>query len=314
MYSVAKKFSLSIVLLLFTNFAFGQQLNKYYLSYIEKYHQLAIKQQKKHGIPASIILAQGLLESSAGQSQLSRLSNNHFGIKCNSDWNGETISWDDDERNECFRKYRNVADSYEDHSLFLKNRPRYASLFQLDKTDYQGWAHGLKKAGYATDPTYAYKLISLIENYNLNRFDKQIFNENFAERMEIQINTSIPQHIQKVSDYVTHKKLKNNGVPYVMAVPCDTYANIAQEFNMSEETLRNYNEVSATTTLQPGEKVYIRPKKNKAAKNYPVHVVQEGESMHDIAQFYGIKTEKLYKMNQLPFTEGAQVGQVLKLR
>jgi hypothetical protein len=133
-----------------------------------------------------------------------------------------------------FLKIRYVADSYEDHSLFLKNRSRYASLFQLDKTDYQGWAHGLKKAGYATDPTYAYKLISLIENYNLNRFDKQIFNENFAERMEIQINTSIPQHIQKVSDYVTHKKLKNNGVPYVMAVPCDTYANIAQEFNMSE--------------------------------------------------------------------------------
>lgn len=283
-------------------------------AYINMYKEIAVREMLRSGIPASITLAQGCLESDNGNSPLAKKSNNHFGIKCKSDWKGERSFHDDDEKNECFRKYKNVADSYEDHSLFLKNRPRYAFLFQLDKTDYQGWAHGLKKAGYATDPTYAYKLISLIENYNLNRFDKQIFDNNYAERMEIQINTSIPQTIQKVSDYVTHKKFKNNGVPYVIAVPCDTYANIAQEFNLSEETLRSYNEVSATTALQPGEKVYIRPKKNKASKNYPVHVVQAGESMHDIAQFYGIKTEKLYKMNHIPFTEGAQVGQVLKLR
>jgi len=299
-----KKIKWLLSFILFCGFANSQVQNKAYLTYIEKYHSLAEKQQKLHNIPASIILAQGLLESSAGQSYLSQRANNHFGIKCNNDWTGETIYWDDDEKNECFRRYKSVSESYEDHSLFLKKRQRYAFLFQLDPTDYQGWAFGLKNAGYATDPAYAYKLISIIENYNLQRFDK-------AEFKEATIATS---DIYRLSAYISHKVFKNNGVPYVVATPCDTYENIAEEFSLEEERLRNYNEVDAEAELIAWEKVYIRPKKNKASKNHPIHVVQEGESMHSIAQEYGIKTEKLYKLNHLPYTEGARVGQVLKLR
>ena len=145
--------------------SFGQSLDANYLAYIEKYHTIAIRQQKLHGIPASIILAQGLLESGAGRGRLAVEANNHFGIKCH-DWTGDRIYHDDDERNECFRKYRHASESYEDHSLFLVNRSRYRNLFQLNPTDYVAWAHGLKAAGYATDPAYAQKLISLIERYN----------------------------------------------------------------------------------------------------------------------------------------------------
>ena len=147
----------------------AQNRNQAYLSYIDQYYKLAIKQQKEHNIPASIVLAQGLLESGAGLSDFAKQSNNHFGIKCNNDWTGATIYHDDDSKGECFRKYDKVLDSYEDHALFLKNRQRYAFLFYLSSSDYEGWAHGLKKAGYATDPTYAFKLISIIEDYNLHR-------------------------------------------------------------------------------------------------------------------------------------------------
>ena len=142
---------------------FSQAQSQAYLNYIQTYYNLAITQQKEYGIPASITLAQGLLESGAGQSEFVKNSNNHFGIKCH-EWTGDKIYHDDDAKGECFRKYDQVIDSYEDHSLFLKNKPRYAFLFELSPTDYQGWAHGLKKAGYATDPSYAYILISIIEN------------------------------------------------------------------------------------------------------------------------------------------------------
>ena len=168
-----KRLALSFVLLFSGMWAVSQNLslNKDYLDYIEKYYQLAVRQQKEYGIPASITLAQGLLESSAGKSTFAVNTNNHFGIKCH-DWKGDTYYMDDDEKNECFRKYDKVIDSYEDHSSYLKSKPRYSSLFQLNPTDYKGWAAGLKKAGYATDPSYATKLITLIENYQLNRFDQ----------------------------------------------------------------------------------------------------------------------------------------------
>ena len=148
----------------------AQTKSSSYLSYIEKYHSIAVRQQAEHGIPASIVLAQGLLESGAGNSELALSSNNHFGIKC-TDWKGERVYHNDDFDGECFRKYDNVLESYEDHALFLKNRSRYASLFTLNKTDYKGWAYGLRKAGYATDPAYGSKLITIIENYNLHQYD-----------------------------------------------------------------------------------------------------------------------------------------------
>lgn len=138
--------------------------------YIRMYEKLAIRQMKKHGIPASITLAQGILESANGNSDLARNANNHFGIKCTTDWGGKSYYKDDDEPNSCFRKYPNVESSYEDHSDFLK-RKRYAALFSLKRTDYKGWAHGLKKAGYATNPKYPELLINLIERYSLYKYD-----------------------------------------------------------------------------------------------------------------------------------------------
>jgi len=235
--------------------------NQAYLSYIEQYHQLAQRQQKEHGIPASIVLAQGLLESGAGQSEFAKKSNNHFGIKCN-DWTGETIYHDDDKKGECFRKYNQVLDSYEDHAIFLKSRSRYAFLFNLDSSDYEGWAYGLKKAGYATDPSYAYKLISIIDNYNLHQYDvsggdnlPKVFlaSKNSRVASEKRVNQGSMGTINAV---VVHPLFMVNKVKFVTALPGDTYVGIADEFNMSEERLRNYNEVNSSSNLKVGMRVF----------------------------------------------------------
>lgn len=161
-------------LLLFVSLSLSAQIkvNQTTQNYIDQYQNIAIKEMEKFGIPASITMAQGILESGSGKSELSISSNNHFGIKCHKSWSGEKVYHDDDAKQECFRKYNTVEESYEDHSLFLKNGQRYAFLFKLSRTDYKGWAHGLKKAGYATNPQYAYRLIDLIEAYDLHKLDK----------------------------------------------------------------------------------------------------------------------------------------------
>lgn len=284
----------------------AQSLNKNYLNYIESWHHTAIKQQKKHGIPASITLAQGLLESGAGQSVMSRESNNHFGIKCH-DWQGERVFHDDDEEKECFRKYDNASESYEDHSLFLKNRPRYAGLFNLKQTDYINWAHGLKKAGYATDPTYAYKLIALIETYNLHQYDK-------THNGIFQQETADEKLHKDVANILLREIYKSNCVNFVVSVNQDTYKSIADEFEISESKLREFNDVGPNAVLQSGAIVFLKKKKTKAHIGFTAHVVREGETMYNISQNYGIRLMSLYKMNKMPFTAGAKVGQIIKLR
>jgi len=296
----------------------AQTRNKNYLSYIEQYHQLAERQQKEHGIPSSISLAQGLLESGAGLSTLAQASNNHFGIKC-SDWTGDKVYYDDDTKGECFRKYSLVLDSYEDHAAFLRGRSRYASLFLLNPTDYEAWAHGLKKAGYATDPTYAFKLISIIEGYDLHRFDLGI-STGRASNGEGQLSgkkndKSVSSNsMGSIDAYLSHAVLKNNGVRYITALAADTYGSVADEFNVSEERIRRYNDVSSTTGLNPGTRVYIYPKKRHASKEFSSHTIMQGETMYSISQHYAIKIEKLYKLNEMPYSMGAKAGQVLKLR
>jgi len=308
------KFSITIKILVTFLFislmASSQTRNKAYLAYIEQYHQIAEKQQKEHGIPASIILSQGILESGAGLSDFSKESNNHFGIKCN-DWNGDRVFHDDDKKGECFRKYSQVLDSYEDHALFLKNRPRYSFLFELDPSDYEGWAHGLKKAGYATDPTYAFKLISIIEIYDLHRFDLSDKSSGYVDKTEKNLNH---ESMGTIKAYLKHTVVKVNGVKFVTSNPGDTYAGIADEFNITEERIRSYNEVNSTVELKKFARVFIAKKKKKAPKNCEVHSVQPGESMHSIAQDYGMKMENIYKLNKIPFTSGVQLGQMLKLR
>ncbi|MDR0371255.1 MAG: glucosaminidase domain-containing protein [Prevotellaceae bacterium] len=300
---------LPLALLFFILLPFGlhaQNQHKAYLDYIDNYYQLAMTQQREHGVPASIILAQGLLESAAGKSELATKANNHFGIKCH-DWTGEKIYYDDDRKNECFRKYNKALDSYEDHSAFLRNRSRYASLFDLDPTDYQGWAHGLKKAGYATDPNYAYKLISIIETYDLHRFD---INANVRK------NTASSSKLlsEKIEARPKHDVMRNNGVRYVVSQAGDTYASIASEFRTREKKIRNLNEISPNVGLTAGEIVYIGPKKKKSSRNYPTHIVLPGESMHSISQKYAMQVKILYDLNGIPYSEGAVSGLVLKLR
>lgn len=301
-----------------TSLAISQNISQTYLLYIENYSKLAQKQQHEYGIPASITLAQGLLESKAGQSSLTKMSNNHFGIKC-TDWIGDKVYYDDDEKGECFRKYDKVLQSYEDHSLFLKNRKRYGFLFDLKPTDYEAWAFGLKKAGYATDPAYGFKLISIIETYNLHQFDLKQNESQWVAETEKNSTVNIEQNknrnsIGSIQASANHVVKKVNGVRFITALPADTYSIIADEFNLSEKRLRKFNEVDALAELEAGDRVFISSKKNKAPVDCPTHKVLDGESMHSIAQDYGMKVVQLYKLNDMPFDETAKYDAVLKLR
>ncbi len=296
------------ILTLFTVFVPGllsQSRDQLYHDYIEQYHRIATAQQVSHGIPASIILAQGLLESGAGRGRLATEANNHFGIKCH-DWSGKKIYHDDDERNECFRRYDHARESFEDHSIFLTSRSRYRSLFLLPSDDYRGWAHGLKAAGYATDPNYAHKLIDLIERYQLYRYDKH----NLADNTTV-ISSGPEQHQSIITERLV---FKSNGVKMVVAQPGDTYTTLAASLKIREDRLRYYNDAPEHATLRPGTIVYVAKKKKKGSRSYPVHVVQEGETLYGISQNYGIQLISLYKMNELSFDQGAVIGQVLKLR
>ena len=275
----------------------AQTRNKQYEDYIKQYRDLAVDEMKKYHIPASITLAQGLLESGAGQSTLARKSNNHFGIKCGSDWQGKTVRHNDDARGECFRAYKHPKQSYEDHSKFLAGRPRYASLFKLKITDYKGWARGLKKAGYATDPRYAQRLIDIIELYDLDKYDKK----GGLKWMKENPNPHQP--------YIA------NGLLYMVVRTGDTWKSISKEFDISQKKLRKYNDLYKGYELQPGDILYLEKKNRKAQKEHIVHVLRAGESMYLISQKYGIRLKNLYKLNKMDADEPApEVGTILRLR
>ena len=275
----------------------AQTRNKQYEDYIKKYRELAVDEMKKYHIPASITLAQGLLESGAGQSNLARKSNNHFGIKCGSDWNGKTVSHDDDARGECFRAYKHPKQSYEDHSKFLAGRPRYASLFKLKITDYKGWARGLKKAGYATNPRYADQLIDIIELYDLDKYDKK----GGLKWMKENPNPHQP--------YIA------NDLVYIVVRAGDSWKSISKEFDISQSKLRKYNDLYKGYILQVSDILYLEKKNKKAGKEHIVHVLRAGESMYSISQKYGIRLKNLYKLNKMDAEDPApEVGTILRLR
>lgn len=275
----------------------AQTRNKLYEDYIKKYRELAVDEMKKYHIPASITLAQGLLESGAGQSTLARKSNNHFGIKCGSDWNGKTVSHDDDARGECFRAYKHPKQSYEDHSKFLAGRPRYASLFKLKITDYKGWARGLKKAGYATNPRYADQLIDIIELYDLDKYDKK----GGLKWMKENPNPHQP--------YIA------NDLVYIVVRAGDSWKSISKEFDISQSKLRKYNDLYKGYILQVGDILYLEKKNKKAGIEHIVHVLRAGESMYSISQKYGIRLKNLYKLNKMDAEDPApEVGTILRLR
>ena len=275
--------------------------------YIEQYSGIAVSEMYRSGVPASITLAQGLLESGAGMSELARKGNNHFGIKCH-DWDGATTYHDDDEEQECFRKYRDVYESYEDHSRFLARQPRYRSLFRLKRTDYKGWARGLKKCGYATSPTYANKLIGIIELYKLHKYDKATKYDRFmVSRSEVK-GIAPGTNLHQIHIY--------NKNYYLIARAGDTFKSIAKEVGISYKKIAKYNERDKNDTLIPGEVVYLKKKQKKADKAYKnrPHRVKAGESMYSIAQYYGIRTESLYKMNKLGPDYSLKEGDCLRVR
>ena len=279
----------------------SQRRNALYNEYIKKYSDLAVEQMKQYKIPASITLAQGLLESGAGRSELARKSNNHFGIKCGSRWRGRSVRHNDDAPNECFRAYKHARDSYKDHSVFLTSGARYAFLFDLDITDYKGWARGLKKAGYATDPSYANRLITIIEDYDLYKYDRKgIYSKRKLRREPWLLNP--------------HPVYLSNGIAYVVARSGDTFKTLGKEFGISWRRLARYNELQKDYTLVPGDIVYLKSKKEKAAEKYTVHIVRDGDSMHSISQLYGIRLKYLYKMNRKKDDYIPEIGDRLRVR
>ncbi len=280
--------------------------------YINKYKDAAIYQMKTQGVPASIILAQGLLESDNGNSYLAIRANNHFGIKCHKTWTGPTVHQDDDAKNECFRKYSNPEKSYKDHSDFLRGARRYSILFDLDPTDYKGWAHGLKKAGYATNPNYAEMLIKIIEENSLYVYDKGI-------SVEVQSPTKGLGDLVDIDKFVIdlnkHRKVyTRNRIKYINVKKGDSYASLTKELELLPWQLASYNEISKETQLKEGQELYIQPKRTKAEVNHSVHVVEKGETMYSISQMYGIKLKSLYRKNRMKIGEELEVGQVIQLR
>ncbi len=282
--------------------------------YIKKYEEIAVEEMNKFGIPASITLAQGILESANGNSTLATKANNHFGIKCHKGWTGKTFHMDDDEKNECFRKYKDPLTSYKDHSDFLASRRRYAFLFDLDITDYIGWAYGLKKAGYATNPKYPQLLIKIIEDYGLYEYDKlyKTGRTKLAKKVKPKSNIA-PETATFVTTSSTGRKVySNNGVKFIFAKDGDTPYKIAKEFNIYKYQIKKYNYLTRKDTIKEGQIIYIEKKKNKA--NVDFHIVQPGENLYDISEKYAIRLSKLCKYNSLPKNAKLYPDQKIKLR
>lgn len=280
--------------------------NSAYQSYIDQYKDVAIEQMMKYNIPASITIAQGLFESSAGRSNLTRQGNNHFGIKCHG-WSGRRVYHDDDERGECFRAYDNARQSYEDHSRFLATQSRYARLFSLPRTDYRAWAHGLKQCGYATNPQYANKLIQIIELYGLNKLDNAKRYDKFIAKVSSEERPGPNGAMRVIRAY-------NNNY-YVIARQGDTFKEIGNELDISYRKLAKYNERNKKDILAQGDVVYLRKKRKKAEKQYKgtYHIVKYGESMYSISQKYGIQMKSLYKKNHLSPDYDINVGDKLRV-
>jgi LysM repeat protein len=300
--------------------------------YINQYRDIAISEMKRTGVPASITLAQGMVESDYGRSTLARLGNNHFGIKCHNGWKGQTMRKHDDRRNECFRKYNSALESYYDHSDFLRSGSRYAFLFDLDPLDYKAWARGLKKAGYATNPDYANMLIRKIEENRLYEFDRGITStvsrvqqtkpRETAPARTTEASTSVPAQstatppstppaqttsTPPAQDAVTFgdimarvpRIMENNRVRYIVVREGDTREKLEKEFKLLKFELPRFNDLSDAFVPQAGQTLYIEPKKDKAAAGLNYHTVQAGETMHFISQKYAVRLKSLLEMNRV---------------
>lgn len=293
--------------------------------YIEKYKDIAIEQMKKYKIPASITLAQGILESGNGNSRLATKGNNHFGIKCHKGWKGRKIYAKDDKRRECFRKYKNPERSFLDHSFFLTERQRYSELFKYDITDYKSWAKGLKKAGYATNKNYPKLLIKIIEENELYKYDsKNVSTKPSSKKIA---KKKIEKDIKFNPDYIFLKdtgfQLKeiagdnrnvylNNKKKFVFAREGDNFESIAGEFGIYKWQVYKNNDLSKNDSLIAGQIVYLQKKRRKGVQKF--HTFLENETMYSVSQLYGIQLRLLYKWNDMEEGEQPKTGHKLRLR
>ncbi len=304
-----KKHILTLLFLTVCLLLQAQRTNQAFWSYIDKYKDWAIEQMHEYRIPASITLAQGLLESNAGRSRLATEANNHFGIKVGGSWTGPYIVQSDDRPNDKFRKYKSARESYVDHSKFLQQK-RYQGLYQLGRTDYKGWARGLKAAGYATNPAYAESLIRVIEMYNLQQFDTGKYRSQKPATTVTQTN-SVDEFWQR------HKIYLNNKNHFIIVEIGDDMATISKKTGLSLHKLYKYNDLPRDYAPTEGDLIYLKNKRKCASKEFkknPIHIVEPNQSLFDIAQLYGIRLESLCKLNEWDEPHAVQVGEILRIR
>ena len=304
-----KKHILTLLFLTVCLLLQAQRTNQAFWSYIDKYKDWAIEQMHEYRIPASITLAQGLLESNAGRSRLATEANNHFGIKVGGSWTGPYIVQSDDRPNDRFRKYKSARESYVDHSKFLQQK-RYQGLYQLGRTDYKGWARGLKAAGYATNPAYAESLIRVIEMYNLQQFDTGKYRSQKPATTATQTN-SVDEFWQR------HKIYLNNKNHFIIVEIGDDMATISKKTGLSLHKLYKYNDLPRDYAPTEGDLIYLKNKRKCASKEFkknPIHIVEPNQSLFDIAQLYGIRLESLCKLNKWDEPHAVEVGEILRIR
>jgi len=286
--------------------------------YISKYSAIAVSEMQRTGVPASITLAQGMLESRYGLSSMATDGNNHFGIKCHNDWKGKRMYYDDDAPGECFRVYRSAAESFRDHSDFLRYWDRYKFLFELQPTDYKGWAKGLKKAGYATDPAYANKLIKIIEDYRLYRFDTGSAGEVIAvPETPIAIEKQTVRKVASGEHYtysLSRPMYKRNGVRFVYSQPGETWESIALSYNLFFKEILRFNDLEEAGPLPQGTVVYLQKKKRQAAPGMEMYVFSAGEDLRSVCQRFAVRQKNIVKLNGLPEGYQPQEGDRIILR
>lgn len=324
------RFLLILFLLLVRITLTGAQSSSDIISYISQFKQIALNQEREFGIPAPITLAQGILESGAGKSGLTRKSNNHFGIKKGSDWNGPLCyAWDDDPQKSPFRVYSSAAESYRDHSIFLKNNGRYRSLFSKSVYDYRGWANGLQRAGYATSPTYAKALIGYIDTYKLYAINggvklrpgktititRTITREELVTRKDIKMDDSEESEEQKSFETTIRKfVVEINGVRCTILYPGETLSSIAMKYDISKKELLLFNETTSDNDFHEGDIVFLGKKKKKFEGAQDFYKAKEGESMYAISQQFGIQLASLTKMNHKNSFAVLSEGEKLRLK
>lgn len=301
------KLYLFFALLIFINILTFAQKSEDKISreyYLKTYKDFAISEMKRSGIPASITLAQGMLESDNGNSELTKKAKNHFGIKCHNSWEGDKFYKDDDAKDECFRKYQNDEESFKDHTDFLVNGSRYKFLFESKSADYKEWAEGLKKAGYATNPKYPEMLIKIIEDNELFKFDDKDASKN------IQLANIDNVYLSSGNREI----FLTNRIKAIKVRQGDTFFKISKELDIMLWQLYKYNDLDKDSKLSIGQTLYIQPKRSKAEAKFETHTVAQGETMQTISQLYGVKLKKLYKKNNLPVGSEIKAGDVINLR